>query len=202
MRGDIVFTSEKNIGTHFMVTIPVQKSSSKDESDQPLKKQIDESCLNKEFQGLTALVIDDDVFNLKIMRLFFQKMGIETLMAGNGEEGFRIFKSSPKGSISFITTDLQMPVTDGYTCGTQIRRFEKIHHYLPTPIIVITGNIAENEKARCLDPNEELKATLVLRKPINMADCYNFVTGVVKGNNPNPPRKNGRSVGSAPIYLG
>lgn len=43
-----------------------------------------------------------------------------------------------------------MPVMDGYTATRSIRQYEKDNQQKPTPIIAMTANTMENDRAACL----------------------------------------------------
>ena len=64
-----------------------------------------------------------------------------------------------------ILTDLRMPIMSGQNLIMSIRKYEKAMHLEETPIIVISGDPTENEKAKCLDV---LGANKFLSKPVTL----------------------------------
>ena len=64
-----------------------------------------------------------------------------------------------------IFTDLLMPVMTGQNLILSIRKYEKKMHWKETPIIVISGNPSENERAKCLTI---LGANIFLSKPVTL----------------------------------
>lgn len=70
--------------------------------------------------------------------------GYCSLIANNGIEGLEVLK---KRKVSVILMDLQMPLMDGFCCAQEIRKSENID----IPIISVTANLMDADKARCID---------------------------------------------------
>ena len=58
----------------------------------------------------TVLVVDDDRANLESVAKVFQREGLNTLMAGNGQEALEILR---RPEVAVMVTDLMMPGMDG-----------------------------------------------------------------------------------------
>ncbi len=71
----------------------------------------------------------------------------------------------PNNYFTAILTDLQMPVMTGQNLILSIRKYENRMYWKETPIIVISGNPSENERAKCLNI---LGANIFLSKPVTL----------------------------------
>lgn len=101
----------------------------------------------------TVLVIDDSTFQRSKLVGYLTNAGYETIEAASGRAGLRILEEQTP---DIVLLDLLMPELDGFgvleamkTNGAQV------------PIIVLTADIQESRKARCL----ELGAAAFLNKP-------------------------------------
>ncbi len=94
------------------------------------------------FDGIKALVAEDNKINLMVIKRFLNSWGIDTASAENGEIALVMAKAN---KYDLILMDLNMPVMDGKTASLHIREFDK-----DIPIIAITANIGENLKSELL----------------------------------------------------
>lgn len=95
---------------------------------------------------LPILVIEDNVVNQRVIVKILQKLGLTSLVANHGQEALEILESN---AVSLILMDLQMPVMDGFRCTKTIR--ESSWAYKKIPIIAVTANVMDQDKARCKD---------------------------------------------------
>ncbi|KAK2602325.1 hypothetical protein N8I77_008869 [Diaporthe amygdali] len=99
-----------------------------------------------------ALLVDDNMVNLRILQMYCEKRNITYNSAVNGQEAVDQFKKSLEEGrpINLVLMDLQMPVSDGIEATQQIRDVEgKNQHALsPSRILMITGQDSAEDKAR------------------------------------------------------
>lgn len=118
MGGEIKVESQYGYGTTFHFTILLE------DHQQMSKREIDYSKLN----GLSALVIDDNQTNLKIIERILSQKGMHIITTTNPVKGLdTLLQGGLK--IDLLIIDMQMPEMDGLTLGRSIRRineFEKI----------------------------------------------------------------------------
>lgn len=114
-----------------------------------------------------ALLVDDNVVNLKIMTMYCQKRGIEHITAINGEEAIQRFTEQWEAGrpLNLILMDLQMPVCDGLEAVQRIRAIENSSKTSggggggggpgevamsppPSRIFMVTGQDSSTDKAR------------------------------------------------------
>jgi len=88
--------------------------------------------------GLTILLIDDDLNVLKSLRETLELDGHTLLMANGGEAGIEMFHAAERdrgvGAISAVITDLGMPHVDGRAVARAIKTASP-----GTPVILLTG---------------------------------------------------------------
>lgn len=104
-----------------------------------------------------ALLVDDNMVNLKIMQMYCLKRGIEHITAINGEEAVARFTEQFEANRppNLILMDLQMPVCDGLEAVQRIRAIENkagSPEVSPQPprsrIFMVTGQDSSADKAR------------------------------------------------------
>ncbi len=75
---------------------------------------------HKNYTKYKCLIIEDNVFALDILSIFFKRNGIESETAENGQIGLQMYLANPtKYDIIFL--DLQMSIMDGYEVAKRIR---------------------------------------------------------------------------------
>ena len=187
MGGEIHAYSKEGQGSTFVVLIPAQIAKKEDVLLVASEKNLLETnCShNEQSPSSRALIVDDLNTNQLILSSYFNKLNIQSDIANNGAEALEMLKSKPRGYYSFLTMDLQMPVMDGITASQEIRKYEEAKNQSPVPIIVITGNCAETEKIKCLDPNGGVRAMNFFRKPFTFGECKAAVQSIFDGNQAN-----------------
>ena len=89
--------------------------------------------------GIKILVAEDEKINrLKLGRFLTKEMGLEVVMAEDGEQAWEIFK---QGDIRFVISDWMMPGCDGTELCQRIRASNAKHY---TYFILLTG-LTEHE---------------------------------------------------------
>jgi two-component system, cell cycle sensor histidine kinase and response regulator CckA len=106
------------------------------------------------------LVIDDDLIIVGWYRDLLTPYGFEILVAHDGQEAIPLVESNP--DIQLVILDLSMPRMDG---RQWLRWFRTKRE---SPVIIITGYKLE-------PADEELNPSVVLEKPIDVAELLDMV---------------------------
>jgi PAS domain S-box-containing protein len=97
-----------------------------------------------EFAG-QILLVEDNPVNQKVARSFLQRMGCTVTVVANGLEAVQLFAQA---RFDLVLLDLQMPLMDGYTATSCMRKLE--HGSRRTPIIALTASAMTGQRERCL----------------------------------------------------
>ena len=143
MDGSIEMDSKENVGTTFVVTIPLQM-----DSNPKIKVQTNEKELN--LSGKKALLVEDNEINLEIATIMLQDLGLIVTPAQNGKEALDIFEQSDTHTFDYIFMDVMMPVMDGLEATRRIRSLNR-EDAKTTPIIALSANAFEDDIKECLD---------------------------------------------------
>ncbi len=103
----------------------------------------------------TVIVADDSMFQRFTLSKLLKDMGFDVVEAKNGQECLDIIARQIP---NLILLDLNMPVRNGFEILDELHT-RKIH----IPIIVISADIQETSKKRCI----EMGAKAVLGKPVS-----------------------------------
>lgn len=82
-----------------------------------------------------VLIVDDEPYNIRIIKLKFEKAGYDVITATNGVEGLKKFKQEHP---HVVITDVKMPLMDGQEMCQSIEKLNKESSFL---LIVITSTI-------------------------------------------------------------
>ena len=143
MDGSIEMDSKENVGTTFVVTIPLQM-----DSNPKVKVQTNGKELN--LSGKKALLVEDNEINLEIATIMLQDLGLIVTPAQNGKEALDIFEQSDTHTFDYIFMDVMMPVMDGLEATRRIRSLNR-EDAKTTPIIALSANAFEDDIKECLD---------------------------------------------------
>ncbi|MFQ3188018.1 MAG: CheY-like chemotaxis protein [Gammaproteobacteria bacterium] len=111
------------------------------------------------FRDRTILLVDDDMRNVYVLSRELQYLGLNVLMAENGQVALNKLKESP--AIELVLMDIMMPVMDGYEAMRKIRGIRK---FAKLPVIALTAKAMPEDRALCI----EAGASEYLTKPINV----------------------------------
>jgi len=120
------------------------------------------------FDGLKALVIEDNPVNAKMIVRMLQNLGIKSNIAKNGKEGVEMYKD---GHYDVVFMDIQMPIMNGVDATKAIIKYELENQLAHTPIIAVTTNALKGDRERYLSAGMDE----YIAKPI---DINKFITAL------------------------
>ncbi|KAI8903662.1 hypothetical protein DFJ77DRAFT_505484 [Powellomyces hirtus] len=181
MGGSISVETEKLMGSEFIFTFkgePVdsaaptlawrEKSNSSLTSHRSLdvlEKALAAHVIQRKIE--TILVVEDNELNQRIMLRFLQSKGYTVLIANNGLEALSQYERA-----HLIFMDIQMPVMDGLTATSEIRRLERLRHPSSRiPIVGLSGNARQDHVATALQRGMDEYIT----KPVKRARIYEVI---------------------------
>ena len=112
----------------------------------------------------TVLVIDDDPDIRDLLQDALQGRGFRVDCAPDGEVGVAKAIQSPP---DLVIVDMLMPRVSGFTVLERLKQ----HHRLPVPIIMLTGNDSDQQRAYA----EFLGVDAYLNKPVHPALLFETV---------------------------
>ncbi|HRQ59923.1 MAG TPA: ATP-binding protein [Alphaproteobacteria bacterium] len=150
MGGKIILSSEAGKGSTFTLLLPDKEGTLKKAKP---KKRADTKNLNRKIQtSLTQtskiLMVEDYEGNITVIGCILDDLGYAYDIAHNGQEALDLLAKNP---YDIILMDVQMPVMDGLTATSEIRKIEKELSLPRTPIIGMTAHALVGDKDKCIE---------------------------------------------------
>ena len=161
MGGTIEVSSEKGVGSTFMVTIPFELAV---EAEAPAAGERGGAAADKaSIDGVKIMLVEDNDLNAEIATTLLEDRGAEVLAVPDGEQAVRLFDASPAGTFDVILMDVMMPKMNGYEATRAIRGLSR-EDAATVPIVAMTANAFKEDEERCYAAG----ATAFLPKPIDI----------------------------------
>jgi CheY-like chemotaxis protein len=139
----------------------------------PAPIALDTEALGGPTPGLRVLVAEDNPVNLKIALRLLAKLGCETVAATDDDEAVAAMRAAAV-PFDVVLMDVQMPVKDGYDATRDIRRWEASRGGARVPIVALTANAFEGDRARCYAAGMDL----FLSKPYTQQQLATTLAGL------------------------
>ena len=165
--GDIKTRSSVGVGSVFEFAIRTKVSSIPENSRtyQRPRDQVARNCLQRKVSlgqrapnTMKTLIVDDDSFNIELMKNYLNKFGISYICAYDGKEAVSLFKTYHR-EICFVITDNFMPRKTGVEAAMEIANFLEEKRRPKIPILCISGDVKVHVETKGI--------TSVIQKPIN-----------------------------------
>lgn len=148
----------------------------------PSTRASHDTAVNKD-QSHRILLVDDYPTNQKVADMHLSNAGYTVDIAEDGAKAVEAFKNS---RYHLILMDIQMPVMDGYTATSEIRKLESA---MPktgacrTPIVAMSAHAFKEDEQKCLDAGMDD----FISKPIRREHLLEVVNKWVSADEQRPP---------------
>jgi signal transduction histidine kinase/ActR/RegA family two-component response regulator len=122
--------------------------------------------------GACVLLVEDTPVNQVLGRTLLEKQGFQVVLA---EDGVQAVEAAARRPFDIILMDMQMPNMDGLEATRIIRETERRSGRLPVPIIAMTANAMESDRARCMEAGMDAFLAKPFRRQEVMAVLGRFL---------------------------
>jgi len=157
--GKIDVDSTPGKGTRFTIQIPYQKGN----PNNLLKEKTEHLAIPTWFRKLHFLIVDDEEFNLYLIKNILNTWGVMFTEAFNGKEAVDLVV---KNEYDLILMDIRMPIMDGYEATKLI-----LQHRPSSKIIALTATT----KSADIQKIELAGMHAFLQKPFAESDLLNTI---------------------------
>jgi hypothetical protein len=144
MGGDAGVRSTPGKGSTFWFTARLGKAPGAEVHASPEKAANPMEMLKARHAGKQVLIAEDIAVNQVIFRRILERAGLKVTTANDGREAVERVSSQ---AFDIVLMDMQMPKMDGLAATREIRALPRGGD---VPIIAMTGNAFEEDRARCL----------------------------------------------------
>ncbi|MEM9158846.1 MAG: ATP-binding protein [Verrucomicrobiota bacterium] len=143
MKGDLICSSQVDVGSTFTFTIPIefseglaQKGAKKD--DTKAKKSI----------PAEILLVEDEAVNRELVRSLLVTFGHSVTCARDGVEAVELWNDSNQ-DFDLVLLDISMPRLDGFATSKALRKTETQGRRVP--IVAMTAHARPSDRQKCID---------------------------------------------------
>lgn len=142
MGGDIAVESTSGVGSSFILTITLPRSS---EAPANRLKTTAPGAV-PHYVNARILLVEDNETNQLIATELLKPTGLMVDVACSGEEALKCLGAHPADYYQLVLMDLQMPGMDGFSAARAIR---KSPSYADLPIVALTAHASTEVQQRC-----------------------------------------------------
>ncbi|MFN5512722.1 MAG: ATP-binding protein [Burkholderiales bacterium] len=192
MGGSIGLMPDTETGSHFWFRLPLQRTQ-----QLPVSLSVDtasglmrpdalttieaDAALGHGLERQRVLLAEDNIVNQKVAVIMLARLGYAVDLAENGEEAVQAAQRKPYG---LILMDVRMPIMDGLD-ATRAIRADTEGLNARTPIIAVTANALEEDRALCVAAG----MNDFLPKPLLMDHLDRCLTQWLPKSAPDQPKK-------------
>ena len=128
------------------------------------------------FQDKTALIVDDNETNRRILQTMLGHWGLRTVAADSGAKALALLDRSASAGqpVSLIVSDLHMPEMDGFEFVASVRRHAS---FSLLPVLLLTSSASVGDQKRC----DELRIAARLIKPAKQSLLLDHIMRIMAG---------------------
>ncbi|HSD06658.1 response regulator [Flavobacterium sp.] len=125
---------------------------------------------------MKCFLIDDDQDDREIFAIALSEVNssYSCITAINGEDALKVLNDQPDFTPDFIFLDLNMPLMNGKTCLTELRKIPRLKQ---VPIIIYTTSSYSKD----IEDTQNLGASHYLVKPSSISSLSNILTSFFEG---------------------
>lgn len=171
LQGSITIDSKEQVGTTFIIKIPVEIAK-----EQATSKPHPPATVKSSFTGNAPLIllVEDNPVALKVAEALALKADCRYLSANNAEEALHLYKNNP--DIRLVLSDIGLPDRSGNELAQAIRTCENAENRATVKIIGLTAHAIDKTRAACLEAGmDDLWA-----KPLQLSRLQNEIHQTAK----------------------
>ena len=168
MNGSISVTSQKGVGSTFVITIPFTIA------EKPQSKEPDHTQ-EASIRGRRFLLAEDNDLNAEIAKTLLEDKGATITVVSDGQQAVNRFKENPVGTYNAILMDVMMPVMDGLTAAKTIRAWDR-PDAKTIPIVAMTANAFAEDAQKCMEAGMNAH----LAKPLDIQKVVATLAGLIE----------------------
>ena|GEM_PF-4309899 len=156
--GTLEARSKRGVGSCFRFTVPLRLASQA--APVPANAPVERPA--------RVLLVEDHEVNRAVVELLLAPLGVELVMACDGQEGIEAFEGD---HFDLVLMDMQMPRVDGLAATRRLRDIEASRGEGRTPIIMLTANVGPEHQLAALAAGADAH----LAKPIDRERLWNVI---------------------------
>lgn len=155
MGGRIGLRSEPGAGTtfYFIVTMALPEKEAVDE--------VPPVAVPENF-NIRVLLAEDNYVNQLVAKKILTSLGVTVEVVGDGEKALTKLQEDP--TFDLVLLDCQMPVMDGYTAATEIRKLSGAVARIP--IVAMTAHAMSGDREKCIAAGMDEYITKPVKKAV------------------------------------
>jgi signal transduction histidine kinase/CheY-like chemotaxis protein len=161
MNSDVKIDSKIGKGSRFYFEIDLDVASQKE-----VEKKTEKKTHN--FKGKKVLLVEDNLINVMVGKQILEKANLNVTVANDGASAVKMIKEM---FFDIVLMDIQMPIMDGYTATTEIRKFNKT-----IPILALSASVFMEVK----DKISKCGMNGFIFKPFDPEDLLNEIEEAIK----------------------
>ena len=172
MGGDIAVRSAKGKGTEFTIEVPMEIAA-----EPALQATQTASAASRDCTGRRIRLVEDNAINTEVAMMLLESRGFVVDTAENGIQALETFGRSPAGYYAAVLMDIMMPLMDGLTAASNIRRLDR-PDAVQVPIIAMTANAFDSDrrKSKAAGMDEHIS------KPIDVDQLFEVLARLLPDN--------------------